>query len=208
MRAFTLAGLMVATLAHADFGAVGPCACTVQTGPAAEQGAFFPYDQLRIDGVRRELGSRLTIGSLDAAATPLLANAEASLARVLGRASAPLTLGGLTAIAEQQRGVASLGLAVGLTRRLTFAVTVPIVSARTQLQLRTDAAGASARLNPAGSSLGTAARIARPPPSCTAFHPRPTARARTAPRCGRGERRRGGYPRRCRRRLRSRSPRA
>ncbi|MBP9896742.1 MAG: hypothetical protein KBF28_00075 [Gemmatimonadales bacterium] len=132
-------------------------------------GAFFPTDQLRIDGVRRELGSRLTIGSLDAAATPLLANAEASLARVLGRASAPLTLGGLTAIAEQQRGVASLGLAVGLTRRLTFAVTVPIVSARTQLQLRTDAAGASAGLNPADASLGTAAGIAQTTAFFTAF---------------------------------------
>ncbi len=132
-------------------------------------GGFFPTDQLRIDGARRALGSRLTISTVDAAATPMVGNAEASLARVLGRTATPLTLGSISAIAEQQRGVASLGLAFGITRRLTFSAVVPIVSVRTQLQLRPDAAGASVGLNPADASLGSSAGIAQTTAFFTAF---------------------------------------
>lgn len=124
-------------------------------------GGFFPTDQLRVDGARQPLGSRLGYATLDAAATPMVGHAEAALARVLGRAAAPLTLGSVSAIAEQQRGVATLGLAVGITHRLTFSATVPIVSTRTQLQLRTSATGASAGLNPADAALGTSAGIAQ-----------------------------------------------
>jgi hypothetical protein len=132
-------------------------------------GSFFPTDQLRVDGARRALGDRLTTNALDAAATPLVGQIESSLARVLGRPAGPLTVGSVTAIAEQQRGVASLGLAIGITRRLTFSATVPIVSRRTQLQLGADAAGANVGLNPSDPSLGTQAGIAQTTAFFTAF---------------------------------------
>jgi|CXWL01.1.fsa_nt_gi hypothetical protein len=138
-------------------------------------GGFFPTDQLRLDGARKDLGTRLTYSSLDAAATPMVGNVEAALARVLGRPAAPLSLGSVSAIAEQQRGVASLGLAFGITRRLTFAATVPIVSRRTQLQLRPEATGASVGLNPADAALGTPAGMAQTESFFTAFDAAMTA---------------------------------
>lgn len=123
-------------------------------------GGFFPTDRLRVDGTGASLGSRLT-GPLDAGATPLLGQVAADLATVLGRPASSLSLGSLTAVAEQQRGVATLGLGLGITRRLTLSAVVPIVSVRTQLQLRPDAAGANVGLNPADLVLGSSSGIAQ-----------------------------------------------
>lgn len=123
-------------------------------------GGFFPSDRLRVDGTSVSLGSRLT-GPLDASTSSLLSQVATDLGAVLGRPASSLTLGGLTAVAEQQRGVATLGLGLGLTRRLTLSAVVPIVSVRTQLQLRPDVTDANVGLNPADPSLGTASGIAQ-----------------------------------------------
>jgi len=131
-------------------------------------GGFFPTDQLRVDGARAALGSRLT-GALDANATPLLGQVAADLATVLGRPAGALTLGSLSAVAEQQRGVGTIGLGLGITKRLTLSVTVPIVSVRTQLQLRPDATEANVGLNPADLALGSAGGIAQTGAFFTAF---------------------------------------
>ncbi len=131
-------------------------------------GGFFPTDAVRVDGARMLLDSRLS-GPLTATTTPLLGRVAADLATVLGRPANALSLGALTAVAEQQRGVATLGLGVGITRRLTFSAVVPIVSTRTQLLLRPDVAGATVGLNPADPSLGTANGIAQTGSFFTAF---------------------------------------
>lgn len=164
---------LLPALLLAPLGAI-PAQLPLLTAPAGVLrlelgGGFFPTDELRIDGTRRPLGSRLSYPSLDATATPLVGNTEAALARVLGRAPGPLTLGSVSAIAEQQRGVATLGLAVGITRRLTFSASVPIVSTRTQLQLRPVATDANVGLNPADGALGTPAGIAQTTAFFTAF---------------------------------------
>lgn len=124
-------------------------------------GGFFPADRLRVDGTAAPLGSRLTIPHLDATATPMIAGTEARVAGILGRPASSLSLGGITADAQLQRGVATIGLGVGLTRRLTLSATVPIVSVRTQIVLRPDATGATAGLNPADLSLGSSGGIAQ-----------------------------------------------
>jgi hypothetical protein len=131
-------------------------------------GGFFPTDRLRVDGANMPLGSRLT-GPFDASATPLLGQVATDLAGVLGRPASSLSLGSLTAVAEQQRGVGTIGLGLGITRRLTLSVVVPIVSVRTQLQLRPDVSGATVGLNPADLALGTAGGIAQTTAFFTAF---------------------------------------
>jgi hypothetical protein len=131
-------------------------------------GGFFPTDRLRVDGASMALGSRLT-GALDARATPLLGQVATDLAAVLGRPASALTLGSLSAVAEQQRGVATLGLGLGISKRLTLSVVVPIVSVRTQLQLRPDATDANVGLNPADLALGNAGGIAQTTAFFTAF---------------------------------------
>jgi hypothetical protein len=131
-------------------------------------GGFFPNDALRVDGNRVSLDSRVS-GPLTATSTPLLGQLAGDLALLLGRPAGTLSLGSLTGFAEQQRGVATLGLGVGITRRLTLSAVVPIVSTRTQLLLRPDMSGATVGLNPADPSLGNATGIGQTGAFFTAF---------------------------------------
>lgn len=118
-------------------------------------GGFFPTDQRFVDGTRLGLGEAIAGTRLDASTITLVPDMSAALAPLLGRPASSGSLGGLTALAERQRGVGTIGLAWGITRRLTFAATLPIVSVRTQVQLRGDTAGATLGLNPGDPSLGT-----------------------------------------------------
>lgn len=122
-------------------------------------GGFFPTDERFINGIRLPLGTSTAGIPLTADATTLIPDLSAALSPVLGRPATGGSLGGLTAIAERQRGVGTIGLAWGITRRLTLAATLPIVSVRTQVQLRVDTAGATLGLNPGDPSVGTAQGI-------------------------------------------------
>ncbi|MES2124631.1 MAG: hypothetical protein V4503_08065 [Gemmatimonadota bacterium] len=120
-------------------------------------GAFHPATSVWRDGTKEPLGAVLSFPALSAASTPLLSDLEGRLAQVLGRPATPALLGGLTAVAEHQRGVATLGLAIGVTRRITVFGSVPIVSVRSQRQLSYSPSGATVGLNPADPVLGTTA---------------------------------------------------
>jgi hypothetical protein len=124
-------------------------------------GGFFPTDQRFVDGTKVSLGDALGGTRLDASTISLVPDMDAALAPLLGRPASGGSLGGLTAIAERQRGVGTIGLAWGITRRLTLSATLPIVSVRTQLQLRADTTGATLGLNPGDQVLGTAQGIAQ-----------------------------------------------
>ncbi|MES2306018.1 MAG: hypothetical protein V4558_10940 [Gemmatimonadota bacterium] len=124
-------------------------------------GGFFPATSAFADGRKRDLGEPLTLASLDAGATPLLGDLESRLAEILGRPATATGLGSITTVAERQRGVATIGLALGLTRRITISSTVPIVSVRTQRSISYDPAGANVGLNPSDPILGDAAGRAR-----------------------------------------------
>jgi hypothetical protein len=124
-------------------------------------GGFFPTDQRFSSGTKGPLGTSGSGASLDAGTISLVPDMAAALAPLLGRPATGGSLGGLTAIAERQRGVGTIGLAWGITRRITLAATLPIVSVRTQVQLRADTTGATLGLNPGDPSLGTAQGIAQ-----------------------------------------------
>ncbi len=124
-------------------------------------GGFFPTDQRFVDGTKVSLGDAIGGTRLDATSITLIPDMATALEPLLGRPASGGSLGGLTAIAERQRGVGTIGLAWGINRRLTLSATLPIVSVRTQVQLRADTAGATLGLNPGDPSLGTAQGIAQ-----------------------------------------------
>jgi hypothetical protein len=124
-------------------------------------GGFFPTDRRFVNGTSQSLGESVARGPLDAGSITLIPDMSAALAPLLGRPASGGSLGSVTAIAERQRGVGTIGLAWGITRRLTLAATLPIVSVRTQLQLRSDTTGATLGLNPGDPALGSAQGIAQ-----------------------------------------------
>lgn len=124
-------------------------------------GGFFPTDQRFVNGTKQSLGETIGGAHLDAGSIALIPDMATVLASLLGRPASGGSLGNLTAIAERQRGVGTIGLAWGITRRLTLAATLPIVSVRTQIQLRADTTGATLGLNPGDPFLGTAQGLAQ-----------------------------------------------
>ena len=117
-------------------------------------GGFSPATSAWVDGIKRDLGAPLTLAALTSASTPLLGDLESRLAQLLGRPAAATRLGGVATIAEHQRGVATIGLGLGLTRRITLFGIVPIVSVRTQRALTYDPTGATVGANPADPNIG------------------------------------------------------
>lgn len=117
-------------------------------------GGFFPTDEEFADGDRRPLGAPLNSATLGATGVAPIADLDARMTQLLGRPATPGSLGGVTAILERQRGVGTIGLAWGISRRLTLATRVPIVSTRTQARLSQDGTGATLGLNPADPALG------------------------------------------------------
>jgi hypothetical protein len=111
-------------------------------------GSFSPASREHADGSLRDLGDPLTIAERTAATSPLVADMASRLGGLLGRGSDGGSLGSITADLSFQRGVGTIGLALGVSRRLTGFATIPIVSVRTEARLVTDATGATLGLNP------------------------------------------------------------
>ncbi|MEP6590139.1 MAG: hypothetical protein ABJC19_03055 [Gemmatimonadota bacterium] len=120
-------------------------------------GSFHPTTTVWRDGAKQDLGEVLTLPALTASSTPLLADLEARLGQLLGRPATATRLGGLTTTAELQRGVGTIGLALGITRRITIFGTVPIVSVRSQHAIGYNPDGSTVGANPADPTLGSAA---------------------------------------------------
>ncbi len=124
------------------------------------RGDFAPVSDIWVGGTKRPLGSLVTMdGALDAASTPLVAEVDARVAAILGAPGAGSSLGSVSTIAEWQRGVGTIGLAVGMTRRLTVYGNLPIVSTRSQVAFAHDATTATLGLNPADPTLGSSSGI-------------------------------------------------
>ncbi|HEX3926632.1 MAG TPA: hypothetical protein VHW65_01440 [Gemmatimonadales bacterium] len=157
IRPLPLAGLLIAC-------AAAPAAAqlemlTVPKGALRIElsGTFDPTDNLWLNGSHVPVGSLLTVPSLDAATTPLAGALDASLARIFGHAPAGASLGGISSIVSQTHGIGGLGLAVGLSRRVTWFLDVPFVYLRTRSALGYDSTRANVGLNPADRSLGNSA---------------------------------------------------
>ncbi|MBA2292273.1 MAG: hypothetical protein H0W15_07445 [Gemmatimonadales bacterium] len=121
-------------------------------------GAFFPTSEVWWDGMRQPLGTLIAPGNaLDGGADPLVAEVDARLSAILGASAPANSLGRVSPIAEWQRGVGTIGLAYGVSRRITVFGSVPIVSVRTQVDLGIDSAGSTLGFNPSDPILGTTA---------------------------------------------------
>ena len=117
-------------------------------------GGFFPSLQEWVAGSKQPLGALLTTTTLGSTRTPLIADLSHQLAALTGESAGVLSLGGVSATAEHERGVGTFGLGLGITSRLSIFMTVPIVMVRTRYQLTYDETGASVGLNPSHPSLG------------------------------------------------------
>ena len=114
-------------------------------------GALYPNDRIWDGGSTRPLGS-----TLDGAANPLVASLQANLGQLLGQPVSGLSLGTVTAVAAREHGVGNIGLAYGLTRRITLFTTVPLVFARSRVSITSDGSTSRVGLNPAHPTFGTA----------------------------------------------------
>jgi hypothetical protein len=106
-------------------------------------GAFQPSLREYADGTLRRLGAPVGTGGA------LEEDLSARLAVLLGRPATTGSLGRLTADLMHQRSEGGVGLAVGVTSRLTASVRLPIVSVRTESRLQHDDAVTTLGLNPA-----------------------------------------------------------
>jgi hypothetical protein len=105
-------------------------------------GSFYPNDRFWDNGATRPLSA-----TLDGASTPLVAGLQAGLAQILGQPVSGLSLG---VMAAREHGVGNIGLAFGLTRRITVFGTVPLVFVRSRMSIAADAAPGRVGLNPGG----------------------------------------------------------
>jgi hypothetical protein len=108
-------------------------------------GNFFPNDQFWDNGATRPLGA-----TFDGTSNPLVAGLQSSLTQLLGQPVSGLSLGTVNAIAAREHGVGNIGLAYGLTRRITIFATVPLVFVRSRVSVTVDAATGRVGLNPGG----------------------------------------------------------
>lgn len=105
-------------------------------------GNFYPTDEEFADGTRRSLGTPIQ------AADALGAGVTGRLADILGRPAGPMSLGSIAANVSHQRSEGIIGLAVGVTSRLTVSARIPIVSTRTESMLEFDSEGSNYGVNP------------------------------------------------------------
>jgi hypothetical protein len=115
-------------------------------------GAFYPNDQVWVNGTKQPLGS-----FVNGTTNPAITGLQSSLASLIGQSVTGLSLGGVTAIASRSHGVGDLGFAYGLTRRITVFGYAPIVYVRSYITTGFDPTTSRVGLNPANGdpALGT-----------------------------------------------------
>ncbi len=118
-------------------------------------GEFRDSDQRFFQGEKQDLAQDFTTSALGSGTMPFLRDAEARMAG-LGVGGFQFNLGATRASSLVNLGTIGLGLAVGITDRLTLFGTVPIVRVRVQPEVRFDSTGANAGFNPADPVFGTA----------------------------------------------------
>lgn len=113
------------------------------------RGAFDPATHEFADGQRRDLAAPIRADVLDAGHSPLVSDMARRLSGLIARPAESASLGALDAEVEFQRGRGVIGLAVGVTPRVTIGIDLPIVSSRTQARLTPHSDAATLGLNPA-----------------------------------------------------------
>ena len=112
------------------------------------QGSLQTFDRRFRDGQRESYATDLSSPGLGSDRIPILADAEARIARITGNAGYRINLGGLTTDAHADVGIGSLGLSLGLTRFITVFGRIPLVRSRAQWRMQLDPTAADAGINP------------------------------------------------------------
>lgn len=112
-------------------------------------GTMAIWDHRWLDGERQPLAADLSSPALGSDVIPTLRAADALVGSIIGVPDYRLNLGALTADAQQEDTRGYLGLALGLTNRITVFGRMPLVHVRTETHYAlTPAAGADAGVNP------------------------------------------------------------
>ena len=113
-------------------------------------------DEQYVDGALGELGSDLASPALGSDRIPSLADPDQRLARITGDPAARLNLGAFPVTADASRTVGVIGVAVGVTSRITVFGRLPVMRTRLTLVTPLDSAAGTTGVNPADPLLGTA----------------------------------------------------
>lgn len=120
-------------------------------------GEFRNADSRFRNGTTEDIARGFTATPLGSGFFPTLRASEARIGAILGNPGYRIHLGQSSANGLVNIGTATIGVAYGLTSRLTLFTTVPIVRTRMQLAFRLDSTGADGGLNPNDPALGTPA---------------------------------------------------
>ncbi len=122
---------------------------------------YFTYNQLYDSaGNGIPVGRYLSADSIGASLFPTLAAAQAAVWDLSGDSTFRFNAGKLTTSADADIRHFPFSAAFGLSRRLTFVATVPLVVTRVRSFIRVDGTGANAGLDTLATSAGVASLIA------------------------------------------------
>lgn len=124
-------------------------------------GSFESADRRVFDG--RGEGYLADFGSpaLGSDKLGFLRAVDTVIGQTIGQSAYRVNLGGLAADGQLTAGTGTIGVALGLTRRLTLFANVPFVTIRVTARLREDSTTGDAGFNPAHPTLGSGADQAR-----------------------------------------------
>jgi hypothetical protein len=129
-RLAVLTCLFVPPALHAQLAAVGVPAGVVRVDL---DGSMEIWDHRWRDGTREPLAADLTSPALGSDLLPTLADADARVGRITGQSGYRLDLGALSSDAQAEDTRGYMGLALGLTRKITVFGRIPLVQVRTEV---------------------------------------------------------------------------
>jgi hypothetical protein len=112
-------------------------------------GSFYPNERVWVDGTTRPLGLLVNGGT-----NAMIGTLQSGLATALGQPVSGFSIGTINVIAAREHGVGDIGLAYGLTKRITIFGSVPIVYVRSRVSPTLDATSANVGINPGHPVLG------------------------------------------------------
>jgi hypothetical protein len=118
------------------------------------QAAFASADRRLLDGRGEDYLSDFGSAALGSDRFPSLRSADSVLQSVLGQSGYKLNLGQTRANGQLTIGTATIGAALGITRRLTLFGHIPIVTTRVQSRVAIDSGTGDAGLNGAHPTVG------------------------------------------------------
>jgi hypothetical protein len=154
-----LVGLLVATPAHAQY----PNAYVLARGVLRV--SFEPdYNSARerfaADGDLQPLGADFSDTAAGARLFPTLLPGEAAVRAILNDSTYRMNVGALTTTRDADVRHFPLNLALGLSSRITLTASIPIVTSRSQVNVRLDSGAANVGWNQAIGEPGAATQIA------------------------------------------------